>query len=112
MCITGLKEDGTNIIANSLHPGATLSTDIYTHNSILAAALKILRSSGIENILKLLAKNVQQGASTTCYVALHPQVNGISGKYFVDNNIAEPSSHGKDMDLAKKLWDFSINLTK
>ena len=52
-----------------------------------------------------------QGASTTCYLALHPQVSGISGSYFVDNNVSETSSHGRDMDLAKKLWDFSVNLT-
>ncbi|KAK4350863.1 hypothetical protein RND71_030176 [Anisodus tanguticus] len=27
-----------------------------------------------------------KGASTTCYVALHPQLKGISGEYFWDNN--------------------------
>ncbi|KAG4941689.1 hypothetical protein JHK87_045560 [Glycine soja] len=54
----------------------------------------------------------QRGASTTCYVALHPQVSGINGKHFADNNLAEVYSHKRDVDLAKKLWDFSINLTK
>jgi len=43
---------------------------------------------------------------------LHPQVTGISGKYFADNNVSEACLQGRDMDLAKKLWDFSINLTK
>ncbi|KAG5133850.1 hypothetical protein JHK82_025038 [Glycine max] len=73
---------------------------------------KIAWLFGLEKILGYMAKNVQQGASTTCYVALHPQVSGISGKYFEDNNLAEVYSHGRDMNLAKKLWDFSINLTK
>jgi len=39
-------------------------------------------------------------------------VKGISGKFFYDNNVAEPSSQGKDADLAKKLWNFSMKLIK
>jgi len=53
-----------------------------------------------------------QGAATTCYVALHPQVKGISGNYFSDSNVAKPTTQGTDADLAKKLWDFSLNLIK
>ena len=53
-----------------------------------------------------------QGAATTCYVALHPQVKGVSGEYFVDSNIAKTSSKGKDAELGKKLWEFSISLTE
>ncbi|KAK4363061.1 hypothetical protein RND71_018302 [Anisodus tanguticus] len=60
---------------------------------------------------KLLLKTVL-GASTTCYVALNPQVKGVSGKYFLDNNLATPSAMAKDMDLAKRLWDFSMDLVK
>jgi len=55
---------------------------------------------------------LHQGAATTCYVALHPQVRGISGEYFADSNIAKANSQGRDIDLAEKLWDFSMNLTK
>ncbi|CAK7335568.1 unnamed protein product [Dovyalis caffra] len=53
-----------------------------------------------------------EGATTTCYVALHPQVKGISGKYFMDNNMAEPSSQAEDAELAKKLWDFTLCITE
>lgn len=52
-----------------------------------------------------------QGAATTCFVALHPQVKGVSGEYFADCNIAKPSDQAKDADLATKLWDFSLSLT-
>ncbi|KAF9689329.1 hypothetical protein SADUNF_Sadunf01G0081000 [Salix dunnii] len=51
------------------------------------------------------------GAATTCYIALHQQVKGMSGNYFMDSNIAEPSSQAKDAELAKKLWDFSLSIT-
>ncbi|KHN12152.1 Short-chain dehydrogenase TIC 32, chloroplastic [Glycine soja] len=55
---------------------------------------------------------MELGAATTCYVALHPQVKEISGKYFSASNVAKTTSQGTDADLAKKLWDFSMNLTK
>ncbi|KAI8546324.1 hypothetical protein RHMOL_Rhmol07G0107900 [Rhododendron molle] len=56
-------------------------------------------------------KNASQGAATTCYVAMHPQVKGISGEYFADCNIANSSSLAKDAELAKKMWDFSLSWT-
>nr|CAB3495331.1 unnamed protein product [Digitaria exilis] len=52
--------------------------------------------------------SVEQGAATTCYVAMHPQVQGTSGKYFADCNVASPSLQASDPELAKKLWQFSL----
>ncbi|WCJ24145.1 NAD(P)-binding Rossmann-fold superfamily protein [Euphorbia peplus] len=59
-----LKEDGVDITANSLHPGGIM-TNIVRHHKILHGMTVLLD--------KLLLKNCQQGAATTCYVALHPQ---------------------------------------
>ncbi|KAK7380333.1 hypothetical protein VNO78_32841 [Psophocarpus tetragonolobus] len=98
-----LKEDGVDITANSLHPGAIV-TNIFRHTSVMA---------GVVNTLgRVVFKNVQQGAATTCYVALHPKVREISGEYFSNCNILTANSLGRDIDLAKKLWDFSSNLIK
>ncbi|KAL5727353.1 NADP-retinol dehydrogenase [Ranunculus cassubicifolius] len=96
-----LKEEGVGITANSVHPGV-INTQIWRHSSILNGLIK--------SIGRHFMKNVQQGAATTCYVALNPQVMGISGKYFVDNNIRKPSELSQDTELAKKLWEFSMNL--
>ncbi|KAK9291340.1 hypothetical protein L1049_019285 [Liquidambar formosana] len=98
-----LKEDGVEITANSLHPGA-ITTNLFRHISFVSGLVDILG--------KYVFKNVQQGAATTCYVALHPQVKGISGKYFADSNIANASSQANDTDLAKKLWEFSLDMIK
>ncbi|XP_043708295.1 short-chain dehydrogenase TIC 32, chloroplastic-like isoform X2 [Telopea speciosissima] len=67
--------------------------------------------SKLANILHAneLSKQLQ-GASTTCYVALHPNLKGISGKYFADCNEKQPSSQARDKDLGRKLWDFSQDL--
>ncbi|KAH1230675.1 Short-chain dehydrogenase TIC 32, chloroplastic [Glycine max] len=87
-----LKEDGVDISANSLHPGV-IATNLSRHISPVNG-------------------NYHIGAATTCYVALHPQVKGTSGKYFSASNVAKTTSQGTDADLAKNLWDFSMDLTK
>ncbi|KAI7735756.1 hypothetical protein M8C21_015413 [Ambrosia artemisiifolia] len=98
-----LKDDGADITANSVHPGA-IPTNIFRHHIFF---------SGLANIFgKFVLKNVQQGAATTCYVALHPQVKGISGKYFSNCNLDAASSQANDAQLAKKLWTFTENLIK
>lgn len=48
-----------------------------------------------------------QGAATPCYVALHPDMKGVSGKYYADCNQFKPSALARDAELGKKLWDFS-----
>ncbi|KAK9178819.1 hypothetical protein WN943_028013 [Citrus x changshan-huyou] len=103
-----LKEDGVDITANSVHPGA-IATNIIRHNSLFRSINTILHAlPGIAG--KCLLKNVQQGAATTCYVALHPQVKGKSGFYFSDSKVAQPSSQALNVEVARKLWDFSMNL--
>ncbi|WMV43908.1 hypothetical protein MTR67_037293 [Solanum verrucosum] len=118
------KEEGAEITANSLHPGS-ITTNLLRHQSLVEG--KILKSSTrvvlivlmtsheiclVNWIGKYFIKNIPQGAATTCYVALHPQVKGITGEYFSDSNISASTSQGTDAELAKKLWDFSLNLTK
>ncbi|KAK4571553.1 hypothetical protein RGQ29_030114 [Quercus rubra] len=96
-----LKENGAEITANSVHPGA-VATDLFHHQSFVSGLIGLLG--------KYMIKNVQQGAATTCYVALHPQVKGVSGHYFADSNKVEASPQANDSELAKKLWNFSLNM--
>ncbi|GFP91364.1 short-chain dehydrogenase tic 32 chloroplastic [Phtheirospermum japonicum] len=96
-----LKEDGAEITANSLHPGI-VSTNLFRHFGVFEGFVSALS--------RLVLKNVQQGASTTCYVALHPELKGISGEYFSDNNLAKASAKAADRDLARQLWEFSLDL--
>ncbi|XP_059441210.1 short-chain dehydrogenase TIC 32, chloroplastic-like [Corylus avellana] len=97
-----LKEEGVEITANSLHPGAIV-TNLLRHHSFISVIASTLG--------KYVLKNVHQGAATQCYVALHPQVKEVSGEYFMDSNEAKGSSQANDAELAKKLWDFSLSLT-
>ncbi|KAL8200913.1 hypothetical protein R6Q57_012252 [Mikania cordata] len=95
------KEEKVELTANSLHPGA-IATSLLRHHGFLEGAMNWVG--------KYFLKTIPQGAATTCYVALHPQVKGVSGEYFADSNKAKPSSAAKDSELAKKLWDFSLSM--
>ncbi|XP_035843575.1 short-chain dehydrogenase TIC 32, chloroplastic-like isoform X1 [Helianthus annuus] len=98
-----LKEEGADITINALHPGIT-ETSLSRHSNFM--------SKSIYGLFKHLQKNISQGASTTCYLALNPKVKGVSGEYFADNNVAKPSGYAKDAELAKKLWECGMELTK
>ncbi|RWR95445.1 short-chain dehydrogenase TIC 32, chloroplastic [Cinnamomum micranthum f. kanehirae] len=96
-----LQAEGANVTANSVHPGLIM-TNLMRHSFILMNLLKV--------VTYVLWKNVPQGAATTCYLALHPSLKGVTGKYFLDCNEFTPSALARDEVLAKKLWDFSNKL--
>ncbi|KAL9274226.1 Short-chain dehydrogenase TIC 32, chloroplastic-like protein [Drosera capensis] len=98
-----LKEERVNITANSLHPGE-ITTNLFRHNGWLDSLVKYCG--------RFVIKNVQQGAATTCYVALHPQIKGVSGEYFLDNNKCKRTAKAENKELVLKLWDFGMSLTE
>ncbi|KAK2980679.1 hypothetical protein RJ640_020200, partial [Escallonia rubra] len=101
----GCEEEGVEITANSLHPG------VIATNFFCFRRLHTFIEGMINFVGRCVLKNVPQGAATTCYVALHPQIKGATGEYFVDSNIASPSALAKNEESAKKLWEFSLSLT-
>lgn len=98
-----LKEDRVEVTANSVHPGL-IATNLFRHYSFLTGLVGLVG--------KYVIKNVQQGAATTCYVALHPKVKAMSGQYFANSSIAKASLQANDAELATKLWDFSLDLVR
>jgi NAD(P)-dependent dehydrogenase (short-subunit alcohol dehydrogenase family) len=89
--------EGTNKIANAVHPGA-IPTDI-------ARRMDAGIANAVSTIFRLFCKNVPQGASTQTYAAVHPDAADHNGAYFRDCNIATPSKDAQDIDLGIKLWD-------
>ncbi|XP_068659896.1 short-chain dehydrogenase TIC 32, chloroplastic-like isoform X2 [Aristolochia californica] len=97
-----LKEEACNVTINSLHPGI-IPTNILRNNTYF--------DSTVMFFIKPILKNVAQGASTICYIALHPKLKGISGKYYAaDCNEISASKYASDEKLSKRLWDFSQEL--
>jgi WW domain-containing oxidoreductase len=92
-----LSADG--ITANSLHPGVIGSTNIVRHvNPLLALGVR------------LFSKSIPEGAATQCYLAANPEVADVTGQYFSDCRIAEPSRVAQDDQLGERLWTVSEQL--
>ncbi len=83
-------------IAVALHPGS-IPTNLTRHSK----AMEFL--SGLFAPLTL--KTIPQGAATQVWAAAVAEPSLIDGEYLVDVNVGKSSRHGRDMDLAAKLWD-------
>ena len=88
---------------NALHPGV-IGTNLGRHmNPLVAGVLGVA--------MRLFSKSVAQGAATTCYVAARPEAGTLTGQYFSDCAVTEPSRMARDEKLAERLWQTSEQLT-
>jgi len=87
--------EGTGVTCNAVHPGF-VATDIGRHTGFLFPIGA-----------RLLARTPENGAKTTLYAALHPDVANVSGEYFASTAIAQPSNYSHDEEVQKKLWEVS-----
>ena len=91
------------VTVNALHPGH-IATDIYRNDfSVLGPALKWF--------MGLFTLTPEQGADNTIHLVSSPDMEGITGKYFVKREAVRSSPLSYDGDLAKRLWEISEELT-
>jgi retinol dehydrogenase 12 len=90
--------EGTNATANAVHPGV-INTNLGRHTDDGGILAKLTNGT-----VNLLGKNIPQGAATQSYVATSPALEGVSGRYFADCNIARSTRFGRDKKLAARLW--------
>jgi light-dependent protochlorophyllide reductase len=95
----------TGVTANSLHPGIVTS-ELSRHLGFSEIVANIsLR------VLSLVAlKSEEEGAQTSIHLAVSEDVEGTSGKFFVDCKEKEPANTAKDDVAAEKLWHISAKL--
>lgn len=90
------------ITVNCCHPGA------------VATNIGIDRDTGfgktVTGLLKPFFQTPEQGARTAIFLASDDSVSDITGEYFYKCRIAKSSRRSKDMELAKKLFEFSEEL--
>ena len=89
--------------ANALHPGVIGTNLGRNMNPLLGAVLGV--------VMRPFGKTIPQGAATTCYVATRPELRGVTGQYFSDCAVKEPSRLARDEALAERLWEVSEKLT-
>jgi NAD(P)-dependent dehydrogenase (short-subunit alcohol dehydrogenase family) len=94
--------EGTGVTVNALHPGLT-STGFGKNNP--GFLMKIMGA-----VIPLIARSPEKGADTSIYLASSPEVQGITGKYFVDCKVTQPAPQAADNAVAKKLWDVSAEM--
>lgn len=98
---------GTPTTANAAHPGLII-TNIIRYIPKWQQLLAPL----VGPLLRSRIKTIPQGAATTCYVAAHPDVAGVSGRYFADCAVATPEKVMEDDALAARLWTESEKLVR
>lgn len=62
-------------------------------------------------IQKFLYRTPEQGAQTQIMLALEPELEKVTGKYFTDCKETEPSAKAKDDENAEWLWTKSQEMT-
>ena len=94
---------GRGVSVNAVHPGH-VATDLWrTQFPIIGPVVKWF--------MGLFALSPEQGADNTIYLASSPEVEGISGKYFVKREPAQSSAASYDKEVAQRLWELSENIT-
>ncbi|HWD54224.1 MAG TPA: SDR family oxidoreductase [Acidimicrobiales bacterium] len=94
---------GSGVTANSLHPG-TVRTGYGADGDargFLAFGLKISQPFFL---------SAEKGARTSIYLASSPEVEGVTGEYFVKCKPTKPRRWAHDAPAAQRLWQVSEEL--
>ena len=93
-----------NITVNCLHPGF-VKTQFGKNNSGLA-------SLAIKFLMNFFAISVEEGAETIVFLATDKSIKNITGKYFYQSKIDQPSIFAQSQRDADLLWEKSISIVK
>ena len=94
--------EGTGVTANCLHPGAVRTSFGSGVSGVFGFMVRALRPFMI---------SPERGAETSIYLASSPEVDGLSGGYFVKKAEARSSDASYDERSARRLWEVSAELT-
>lgn len=96
------KLENTKVTVNYLHPGVIKTGLAREMSSILTGLFFFLGG--------LFMKSPAQGAATTVYCAVAPELESVSGKYFSNCNVTQPSATASDPKIAARFWEVSEKL--
>ncbi len=93
---------GTGVTANCIHPGS-VNTNMGKNER--GVGILLFRA------FKPFMRSPKKGADTLVYLAASPDVQGRTGEYFIDREVATPSKQAYDGTLREQLWEASEELT-
>lgn len=99
LAAAGMQEKAT---ANALHPGF-VRTNLAGDNGPIVRFIMSL-------VYAIAGRSPEQGAETSVYLASSPEVEGISGKYFVDCEPVKTDPVSYDEESARRLWEVSARM--
>ena len=91
--------EGTRVTANCFTPGFRATN--------LGRNMPALMRVG----MRLFAGRPEKGAATLVHVATAPELEGVTGKYFLNGKAVETSKTTYDQELTLRLWNISEKLT-
>jgi retinol dehydrogenase 12 len=94
--------ESSGVTANVLHPGFVATNFGYNNRGLVGALIRLSYRFGI---------SPEEGARTSIYLATSPEVEGVSGSYFVKENAARAAKRAYDESIAKRLWQVSEEMT-
>jgi retinol dehydrogenase 14 len=93
---------GTGVTANCLHPGVIATKLLADYMGVPMAGGALARTFGAKP---------EKGAETIVYLASSPEVEGVSGRYYVNKKPVASSRESYDEAAARRLWEASERLT-
>jgi NAD(P)-dependent dehydrogenase (short-subunit alcohol dehydrogenase family) len=94
--------EGSGVTVNCLHPGA-VATRLGAQNGAIARFLI--------GLLRPFLRTPEAGADTVIHLAASPELEGVTGKYFVDRREGRSSRESRDPAVARRLWEVSAEMT-
>lgn len=97
--------EGTGVTVNALHPAVSSNN--------------ILRNIPYDSIRKVVGKgvgfmyqNAWEASQTSLHLAVTPELETVSGRYFTNCREARPSRVSQDPEIAKRLWNETEKILK
>jgi len=93
---------GSGVTVNCLHPGVIATGLLADYMGVPLAGPALARTFGA---------TPEEGARTSIYLASSPEVERITGQYFVNSKIRDSSRESYDEASARRLWEVSERMT-
>ena len=95
---------GTGVTANCLHPGFVATNFGQNGTGPIGR--------GVINLISRFGMSPEEGAKTSIFLATSPEVEGVTGKYFVKSIPKRSAPITYDSSLQRQVWEESARLVK
>jgi NAD(P)-dependent dehydrogenase (short-subunit alcohol dehydrogenase family) len=94
--------EGTGVAVNAMHPGLVATGFGINNGGLMSIGMRVYHLFGL---------TPEQGADTIIYLASSPEVEGVTGKYWVERKPVRSSQASYDEATQKRLWSVSAEMT-